>query len=249
MGLPCAHTLKLLVERDQPLLLHDFHPHWHLERLGTPDLIIEPRRQVDRITIHSKLPSISTRRAPCTFEAVEKTTQPRAQPTCSRCRTKGHKMISKQFPLRYESLLPSPTTTEIALPTAATTFQPSTACTTIQTTTHTVTRSVTRSLSPTVSIIAEHTTIHTTAHTTITQSVSPTPTSPTTIAANPATTPAFRYDHPCAIFQRYQASREAWYTTLPRGSIKTNQQYRKTIGLPTRYSEAVRIKSSYKYRR
>ncbi|KAM5528545.1 hypothetical protein FOXYSP1_19026 [Fusarium oxysporum f. sp. phaseoli] len=50
--------------------------------------------------------------------------------------------------------------------------------------------------------------------------------------------PALRYDNPQAIYQRYTAAREAWYRAQPRGSIKTNQQYRKAMGLPLRYSKA-----------
>ena len=33
-------------------------------------------------------------------------------------------------------------------------------------------------------------------------------------------------------------ARDAWYKAQPRGSIKTNQQYRKAMGLPLRYSKA-----------
>ena len=47
-----------------------------------------------------------------------------------------------------------------------------------------------------------------------------------------------RADDPRAIYQRYRESREAWYATLPRGVPKTNQLYRRAMGLPTRYSKA-----------
>jgi hypothetical protein len=50
---------------------------------------------------------------------------------------------------------------------------------------------------------------------------------------------ALRYNDPQAIYQRYVTAREAWYKAQPRGSsIKTNQQYRKAMGLPLRYSKA-----------
>lgn len=52
-----------------------------------------------------------------------------------------------------------------------------------------------------------------------------------------ALAPELQYDDPRAIYQRYAAEREAWYKGQPRGSIKTNQQYRKAIGLPQRYSK------------
>jgi hypothetical protein len=54
----------------------------------------------------------------------------------------------------------------------------------------------------------------------------------------PASAPALGYDDPRAIYKRYVAAREAWYKTQPRGSVKTNQQYRKAMGLPQRYDKA-----------
>lgn len=49
--------------------------------------------------------------------------------------------------------------------------------------------------------------------------------------------PAVRYDAPEAIYARYITSRQAWYDAQPTGSIKTNQQYRKAMGLPQRYDK------------
>ncbi|KID59566.1 hypothetical protein MAN_10610, partial [Metarhizium hybridum] len=46
-----------------------------------------------------------------------------------------------------------------------------------------------------------------------------------------------RYDSPAAIYARYIAAREAWYAAQPKGSIKTNQMYRKASGLPLRYDK------------
>ncbi|KJZ69039.1 hypothetical protein HIM_11565 [Hirsutella minnesotensis 3608] len=46
-----------------------------------------------------------------------------------------------------------------------------------------------------------------------------------------------RYDSPQAIFARYVKTRNAWYTAQPSGSIKTNQQYRRAMRLPLRYSK------------
>jgi len=48
-----------------------------------------------------------------------------------------------------------------------------------------------------------------------------------------------RYSHPCAIYQRYVAAREAWYTTQSRDSLKTNERYRKAMHLPQRYNKSV----------
>jgi hypothetical protein len=49
--------------------------------------------------------------------------------------------------------------------------------------------------------------------------------------------PALKYSDPRTIYQRYVAARDAWYRAQPRGSVKTNQQYRKAMGLPQRYSK------------
>ncbi|KAI7760067.1 hypothetical protein LZL87_014318 [Fusarium oxysporum] len=57
-----------------------------------------------------------------------------------------------------------------------------------------------------------------------------------------ALAPELRYDDPRAIYQRYAEARNAWYKAQPRGSIRTNQQYRKAMGLPQRYD-----KVSYKW--
>ena len=46
-----------------------------------------------------------------------------------------------------------------------------------------------------------------------------------------------RYDDPRAIYERYVKARETWYKAQPRGSIKTNQAYRKAMGLPQRYDK------------
>jgi hypothetical protein len=47
---------------------------------------------------------------------------------------------------------------------------------------------------------------------------------------------------PEAIYGRYVAARSAWYAEQPAGSVKTDQQYRKAMKLPLRYS-----KSSYNW--
>jgi len=46
-----------------------------------------------------------------------------------------------------------------------------------------------------------------------------------------------RYDSPQAIYKRYIAARSSWYAAQPAGSIKTNQQYRRAMGLPLRYDK------------
>jgi hypothetical protein len=54
-------------------------------------------------------------------------------------------------------------------------------------------------------------------------------------AAGTMAAPELIYDDPRAIHQRYVEARQAWYNAQPRGTIKTNQQYRKAMGLPQRY--------------
>ena len=104
-GLPCVHALEPLLCRDQPLQLEHFHTQWHLQRDGIPQLILEPQPRFDTVTARSKLPITSTQRELSALEAVEATSRTRALPTCSSCREQGHRMTSKVYPLRHESLL------------------------------------------------------------------------------------------------------------------------------------------------
>nr|QBR95890.1 transposon MULE transposase [Fusarium oxysporum f. sp. vasinfectum]QBR95892.1 transposon MULE transposase [Fusarium oxysporum f. sp. vasinfectum]QBR95894.1 transposon MULE transposase [Fusarium oxysporum f. sp. vasinfectum]QBR95896.1 transposon MULE transposase [Fusarium oxysporum f. sp. vasinfectum]QBR95898.1 transposon MULE transposase [Fusarium oxysporum f. sp. vasinfectum] len=234
LGLPCAHMLQPLIQLDEPLLLEQIHPHWLLHRPGTPRIIIEPHKLFNRLAASSKLPPTSTQREPCAFEAIEKETSQKAPPKCSKCGTVGHTSRSKVCALRYDYLVEAPIR---AFTTTNTVQAPNDSSTTTHTITHTTTRSITRSASPAslsgVSMISETIaviTTHTTAHTT-TCRVSPP--APTPLAA----APALRADDPRAIYQRYKEAREAWYATVPRGGLRTNQQYRKAMGLPARYSK------------
>jgi hypothetical protein len=47
--------------------------------------------------------------------------------------------------------------------------------------------------------------------------------------------PELPYYAPEAIYRRYVAARAAWYESQPAGCLKTNQEYRRAIGLPQRY--------------
>jgi hypothetical protein len=93
-GLPCVHILESLLEQNQVLQLEHFHPHWHLNRDGTPQFLLEPRQRIDPVSITSTIPRSSTRREPSGFEAVEVAIQPKALSTCSACRTPGWSAIS-----------------------------------------------------------------------------------------------------------------------------------------------------------
>lgn len=69
----------------------------------------------------------------------------------------------------------------------------------------------------------------------------PPPTPPPAYAHPPSSSPSsspLNYWDPRAIYQRYVKARDTWYRAQPRGSIKTNQQYRKAMRLPLRYSKA-----------
>ncbi|KAJ3454861.1 hypothetical protein MRS44_013461 [Fusarium solani] len=168
LGLPCAHTLQPLLEQKQPLQLHHFHRHWHLQRSGTPRLIIEPHKQFDRLAASSKLPPTSTQRS---------------------------------YPNLYDNAYNNSYIYSLCNPL----------------------------IIPVVAIrvlyrIRDY--YNNTYNNTYNNS------------ANAAAVPALRADDPRAIFQRYKEAREAWFVTLPRGAYKTNQQYRKAMGLPLRYSKA-----------
>ena len=266
-GLPCAHTLKALQEQDQALRLEHFHTQWHLNRSGTHQLLLEPRHRSDRIIISSTKPQSSTRREPSAFEAVEAATRPRAQPKCSRCHTLGHTMASKACPLRHQDLLRSSSAVVATAETAAVNTAETAAVNTaavhaasIETAAVSAaadqaapaeTAAVNTAASQVAS--AETVAVHAAsietaavsaavdqaapAETAAVNTVASQAASAETVAVN-AAAPALRYDHPQAIYQRYIAAREAWYNAQPRGSLKTNQQYRKAIGLPQRYSKA-----------
>lgn len=244
LGLPCAHLIEPLLHRSQPLQMYHFHSHWRIQRIGNPQLLIEPPVQVDRLQATSVLPVTSTQREPCAFEAVENTIRPRAPPTCSKCHQPGHTMKSKACPLRWEHISQTPTqastqaSINVAPPQASTAGVPLHASTTVHTVTHTVSRSTTRSLSPTSSGVhtTTETTTETTTHTTTVTVTSPVARPPTVTAQSEADT--LSYTDPRAIYQRYKADREAWYAALPRGALKTNQQYRKAMKLPQRYNKA-----------
>lgn len=95
-GLPCLHVLNL--RQGAPLLLEDFHSHWHLIRNRTPIHLLEPQRLEPRTQTQRTLPESSTKRDPSQFEVVEIT---RAAPTCSKCHTIGHRRGAKVCPQRY----------------------------------------------------------------------------------------------------------------------------------------------------
>lgn len=211
-GLPCAHMLKELLSQNQVLRLEHFHSHWHLNRDGTPQLLLEPRQRMDPIVLHSTMPQSSTQREPSAFELIKVTARPRAPDKCSKCHNKGHRMNSKACPMRYEELrlqfaLDVESATQATAPAALLTQPP------VETIPH------------------QPSTIY------ISSSL-PSLASPPSSTSSPISSPPPRYDDPRSIHHRYVQARETWYKAQPRGSVKTNQQYRRAMGLPLRYNKA-----------
>lgn len=222
-GLPCAHTLKKLEEERKTLLLEQFHPHWYLKRhVDQPRPMLEPRAASSQHNERRDQPAKSTRREPSAFEAVEAAVQPRAQPTCSRCHSLGHKMTWKACPQRYEELLQSSVASSssaaapeqaLEAPIVPPSGSPEHAgsggdgpgCIVVNV-------GGMSSRAPAVSLAA-----------------------PSTQAG---AGPSLRYDDPRAIYQRYVVARDTWYKAQLSGSVKTNQEYRKAMGLPLRYDKA-----------
>ena len=107
-GLPCAHILSDLLTQNQVLRLEHFHSHWHLNRNGTPQLLLEPRQRIDPITVNSTIPQSSTQRELSGFELVQVTAKPRGPDKCSKCHNEGHRMNSRACPMRYAELQAQP---------------------------------------------------------------------------------------------------------------------------------------------
>ncbi|KID81747.1 transposase [Metarhizium guizhouense ARSEF 977] len=249
-GLPCAHVLEPLFHQDQPLQLQHFHTHWHLQRGGTPQLILEPRQQFDIVTRKSKLPMTSTQREASAFEAVEATLRTRALPTCSNCHERGHHMRSKACPLRYQNLL-QPFAPAAVAPGSRTTASGALSLTEASPPPGALDRSV-------LPIAQEPSLPHVPRSEATAFQMPPSPETPLllqesimqvlTLPDAPATqspsresspmAPTLSYQDPRAIYDKYVAAREDWYTAQPRGSVKTNQLYRKAMKLPQRYTKA-----------
>lgn len=256
-GLPCAHVLKDLQERNQALRLEDFHAHWHLHRDDTYQFLLEPCHRHDRI---STRPPSSTRREPSTFEAVEAAAKPRAPSTCSRCHQLGHTMASKACPLRHKELLES--AASIQRPADHGVTGQTAALRALASNTSTSQRPAVREMADQTAaaqesaaciVVDQSVAVHTAAgQTVVVQAVAEHTYADQTVAVQAAvvqtasaaimTAPELRYNDPQAIYQRYVAAREAWYRAQPRGSIRTNQQYRTAMSLPQRYDKA-----SYKW--
>lgn len=264
-GLPCVHTLKRLEEEGRALLLEHFHPHWHLKRdVSQPQPMLEPRAVPSQFNQRRNRSITSTRREPSAFEVIPATMRPKAQPKCSRCHTLGHIMTSKACPMRYEELFQlSGAATEVVAHLTQTIVPATLASAGTETTSvQAAVGHIGAGLTTTGEALAGHieasqieaiqeldelvdnaavsqtSTVEDVADCiVVVQTVADQAAAAETMAA-----PELRYDDPRAIHQRYVEARQAWYDAQPRGSIKTNQQYRKAMGLPQRYD-----KGSYKW--
>ncbi|KAJ3570043.1 hypothetical protein NPX13_g5869 [Xylaria arbuscula] len=186
---------------------------------------------------NSNIPRSSTQREPSGFEMVEAIVQPRAPARCSRCQELGHTIASKACPLRHAELLPvagmaTTDTTDTAV--EAANIATAAASTTISIAAEAIAKASANIAAAEASACTARTSAEVVDSITVialSSSLSA-PSSP----LRPSS-PLIRYNDPQAIYQRYVDVREAWYKAQPRGSIKTNQQYQKAIGLPARYDE------------
>lgn len=263
-GLPCMHTLKKLEEERRVLLLDDFHPHWHLKRdMVQPRPVLEPTRARDQLDVQRNQPKTTTKRRPSGFEMVEHSR--RAPSTCSRCHTIGHTMTSKNCPLRFQemrghtahisdpilqsgtilgpvSVLVSTDQTEIPLGLDHIPSPNAVMEATAEACQHRESAEVTALGHPppllSTGVVPQSPAMLGTPALISPSAANEAPqTKEASIVCDPLVQLPPRYDSPEAIYSRYVAARSAWYAEQPRGSIKTNQQYRKAKGLPQRYDK------------
>ncbi|KAG8410689.1 hypothetical protein J3459_022535 [Metarhizium acridum] len=262
-GLPCSHTLEKLEEEAQGLLLEHFHPHWHLKRgVALPKPVLEPRRAANQL--NRTQPLTSTRREPSGFERIQGN---RKAPTCSACHVVGHIMTSRSCPLKFKGspVVPLPearssvtfsgATAEMA-PAGVSKAPPEIVPTTQQSQCSNAVADALAEIDQPSSFAARMPPIRSSPLMRFNTSTdlgslatsNNAPGSPPMLTVEGPTVEQVqslsgvtleepRYDSPGAIYERYVAARNAWYAAQPAGSIKTNQQYRKAMGLPQRYDK------------
>ena len=213
--------LERLEEEGKVLLLEHFHPHWHLKRDAVqPRPVLEPTRVQSHILRRPGQPKTSTRRKPSAFELVE--LPKRAPRTCSGCHAVGHIMTSKSCPLRFRDLVVQTASSSGPVPPLHTTHEPIPEMPPADVARDT---SMSRHAAPvelTVGLASE-----------ASQAVP----EETVTSSEDARQSPLRYDSPQAVYQRYTTARSAWYAAQPAGALKTNQQYRRSMGLPLRYNK------------
>lgn len=221
-GLPCVHRLKELLDATQPLSLQEFHTQWHYKRDGQPIHLMEPQR-IERRKENPRIAESSTQRCSSAFEEVNHQRRPSK---CSACGGVGHTRVSRSCPYRYQGLLSLPTAIGPASDTTKTS----------QTTKQVVEReddelsqlqAVRQVSSPAQSVIEV-----------ANAALSPQPVlGEMSAQTSPQASQQHRYDSPEAIYRRYTASRSKWYDCQSQRRKRTDQLYRKAMGLPPRYKK------------
>lgn len=218
--LPCVHRIKQLLDASLPLALEEFHSQWHYKRDGQPIHLIEPQR-IERRKANHRVAEFSTQRSLSAFETVN---QQRQKPKCSSCGAVGHTRVSRSCPNRHQHLLSQ----RLVIEPASDVGTPSQE--TIQSELReddqlpSQLQEANQTLSPARSVI---------------EVVNNTPSSqPSSPGISPQQSPQCKYDSPVAIYRRYTTSRSKWYSRQPHRSKRTDQLYRKAMGLPPRYRKA-----------
>ncbi|OAQ58237.1 transposase-like protein [Purpureocillium lilacinum] len=226
---PAAHPAHRRLEKRDAIRISNLATSGSAPHITQPLQILEPRRVIDAFDQRRTQPVTSTRREPSAFEEIEGR---RRAPRCSRCHAIGHIMTSKACPLRFKDI-PAPLAQKVKPTVEPATDQPVPARTASAEPPSSVVDlsmhlEILRGLDQSVrSPSAAH----------MPNSRSPSPPRMPSRSEDDMLQPAVRYDAPEAIYARYIASRQAWYDAQPAGSIKTNQQYRKAMGLPQRYDK------------
>lgn len=220
-GLPCSHALERLGEEGKALALEHFHPHWYLKRdAAQPRPVLEPRRVQSHILRRPGQPKTSTRREPSAFELVE--IRKRVPSTCSGCHQVGHIMTSKSCPLRFKDLIVQTASSSGPVPSLHTTHEPIPEMLPADVARDTSMSRQAVPVEPMVGLASE-----------ASQAVP----EETVTSGEDARQSPLRYDSPQAVYQRYTTARSSWYAAQPVGALKTNQQYRRAMGLPLRYDK------------
>lgn len=248
-----------MLDRKQGFRIDDFHKQWHLRRNLGRQLILEPTRVESSIRKSQNNALSSTQREPSAFEQLQ-----RQAPTCSRCHVVGHSRSSKTCPLMRQEIPLESSVPHLAdsTPTNKTlagwsqdaqktlgshipdTNQILTQDTTIP---ETVQRSIQQRdkdrIEDTIvvqSLPAGPRRTKVRVQTKVPKdNISAQP--PPSLQPLPSTAPhvssTLPYYGPESIYSRYVAARLAWYNSQPRGCMKTNQAYRRAMGLPQRYQK------------
>ncbi|KAJ2894092.1 hypothetical protein MKZ38_007931 [Zalerion maritima] len=204
-----------LIERPEDKAWDEFYGFWHSMVASTNEEVFEERLAKFKLRYAAK-------REPSGFEIVQAVK--RAPSKCGKCHQVGHILTSNACPLKYSKLQ------------ATSSLAPNTALRTLV--------DPTKDSSPSVQVQAKPTT----SENVLPPKPTPSPavSMPTRDKSTPSLPPTTVESpgpfSPEAIYARYVAARSAWYAAQPAGSAQTDQEYRKAMKLPLKYSKA-----SYKW--